>query len=163
MCCNTSCRDTDYYFLDELNNMKSILHFSARFLLALIFLLSGVGKLFGFDQTAELMRSVGFPAPYFFLVCAIAIELVGGFALLVGYKARYAAGGLIVFLIAATFMFHAPFIADPVHGQEQLVNVLKNLAIMGGLLRVVADGAGLFAFDNLIGQKRVAQPELQTA
>ena len=143
--------------------MKSIIHFSARFLIALIFPLSAAGKLFAFDQTAGFMKSVGFPAPYFFLMCAIAIELIGGFALLLGYKARYAAGALVIFLIPATLMFHAAFISDPVHGQEQVVNVLKNLAIIGGLLRIVADGAGLFALDNLAGQKRVAQPALQTA
>src|ERR1051325_2836407 len=140
--------------------MKSLLHLSSRFLIALIFLLSAVGKLFAFDQTAEMMRSVGFPAAKFFLASAIALELIGGFALLLGVGARYAAGALFVFLIPATLIFHAAFISDPVHGQEQMVNTLKNLAIMGGLLRVVADGAGLFSLDSLLGRKRALQPEL---
>lgn len=128
--------------------MNRILHPSARFLVALIFLLSGVGKAFAFSATAEMMAGVGFPAPSFFLICAIVFELVGGTLLLVGYKTRYAAVSLIVFLILATIIFHVPGISDPVHGQEQMINTLKNLAILGALLKFAADGAGAFAVDN---------------
>ena len=128
--------------------MNNILHPLARFLVAVIFLLSGVGKLFGFADTAQMMAGVGFPAPSFFLVCAISIELVGGTLLLTGYKTRYAAIALIVFLIPATIIFHAANIADPVHGQEQMINMLKNLAIIGALIKFAADGAGAFAVDN---------------
>ena len=163
MCCNNNVMTRNKLNLRGIKIMKSILHLSARFLIALIFLLSGVGKLFGFDQTAQMMTSVGFPAAKVFLASAIALELIGGFALLLGYKARYAAGALFLFLIPATLIFHAAFISDPVHGQEQVVNVLKNLAIMGGLLRVVADGAGLFSLDSLFERKQSLQPALGTA
>lgn len=129
--------------------MNNILHPLARFLVALIFLLSGVGKLFGFSDTVQMMTGAGFPAPSFFLVCAIAIELVAGTLLLVGYKARHAAVALIVFLIPATLIFHASGITDPVHGQEQMINMLKNIAIIGALIKFAADGAGKFAADNL--------------
>jgi putative oxidoreductase len=128
--------------------MNNILHPLARFLVAVIFLLSGVGKLFGFADTAQMMAGVGFPTPSFFLACAIAIEIIGGTLLLVGYKTRYAAVALVVFLVPATIIFHAANIADPVHGQEQMINTLKNLAIIGALIKFVADGAGLFAVDN---------------
>jgi len=128
--------------------MNNILHPSARFLVALIFLLSGAGKLFGFSDTAQMMGAAGFPAPSFFLVCAISIELVAGTLLLVGYKTRYAAVALVVFLVPATIIFHAAAIGDPVHGQEQMINTLKNLAILGALLKFAADGAGAFALEN---------------
>lgn len=133
--------------------MNNILHPTARFLVALIFLLSGTGKLFGFSDTAQMMAGAGFPAPSFFLACAIAIEIIGGTLLLVGYKIRYAAVALIVFLIPATIIFHASGIGDPVHGQEQMINTLKNLAIIGALIKFAADGAGAFALDSFRAAK----------
>jgi len=128
--------------------MNNILHPIARFLVAVIFLLSGVGKLFGFSDTVQMMAGVGFPAPSFFLTCAIAIEIIGGTLLLVGYKAHYAAVALVIFLIPATIIFHAANISDPVHGQEQMINMLKNLAIIGALIKFASDGAGAFAVDS---------------
>lgn len=143
--------------------MNNILHPSARFLVALIFLLSGVGKLFGFSDTAQMMAGAGFPAPTFFLVCAIAIELVAGALLLTGYKTGHAAAALIVFLIPATIIFHASGILDPVHGQEQMINTLKNLAILGALLKFAADGAGAFALDNFFAAANDDSPQNEQA
>ena len=143
--------------------MNDILHPLARFLVALIFLLSGVGKLFGFSDTAQMMAGAGFPAPSVFLVCAIALELVGGTLLLVGYKTRYAATALIVFIIPATIIFHATGIGDPVHGQEQMINALKNLAILGALTKFAADGAGAFAVDNFLITARNHLPQSEPA
>lgn len=136
--------------------MYTILHPLARFLVALIFLMSGAGKLFGFAATSRMMAGVGFPAASFFLVCAIAIEIVAGACLLLGFKTRYAAIALAVFLIPATVIFHASGIADPAQGQEQMINTLKNLAILGALLKFAADGAGNFALDNLFAKKSFA-------
>ncbi len=127
-----------------------LLHPLARFLVALIFIMSGMGKLFGFTQTAAMMESVGFPAPSLFLVGAILLEIVGGVLLLVGYKARWASLALFVFLIPATLIFHAANLADPAQGQQQMIEVLKNLAILGALVKFAVDGAGAYALDNLI-------------
>ncbi len=84
--------------------MNSYLNPLARFLVALIFIMSGVGKIFGFTQTAGMMEGVGFPASSFFLVGAIILEIVGGVLLLVGYKTRWASLALIVFLVPATLI-----------------------------------------------------------
>lgn len=128
--------------------MRNILQPVARFLVALIFIMSGVGKVTAFAATAQMMGGVGFPAPTLFLVGAIIIEVVCGVALLIGYQTRWAALGLIIFLIPATLIFHAAGINDPLHGQDQIVQVLKNLAIIGALLKFMADGAGAFSIDN---------------
>ncbi|MGA9996364.1 MAG: DoxX family protein [Pyrinomonadaceae bacterium] len=127
--------------------MRTYLHPISRALVALIFIMSGFGKLMAFGMTAQVMGGVGFPAPQFFLVCAIVIELFGGLALLVGYQTRLAAAALIVFLIPATIIFHAAHLGGP-DGQMQMIEVLKNLAIMGALLKFLADGAGAFSIDN---------------
>lgn len=128
--------------------MNTYLQPISRALLALIFIISGLGKIAGFSATAGMMAGVGFPAPSLFLVAAIVLELVGGIALLVGFKARLGAIALIVFLIPATIIFHAAQLGDPAQTQMQMIEVLKNLAILGGLLRVVTDGAGAFALDK---------------
>jgi putative oxidoreductase len=137
--------------------MKTILHPTARFLVSLIFILSGLGKIFAFGATAAKMDAAGFPAPFVLLVGAILIETLAGAALLLGFKTRYAAWGLVAFLIPATIVFHAANIADPVHGQEQIVQTLKNLAILGALLKFAADGAGLFSLDNFLAKKNSSQ------
>lgn len=129
--------------------MSIYLHPLTRFLVALIFIMSGVGKLFGFTETAAMMESVGFPAPSPFLIAAICLEIIGGILLVIGYKAWWAALALIVFLVPATIIFHAANLADPVQGQQQMIHVLKNLAILGALLKFMADGAGAYALDNM--------------
>ena len=138
--------------------MNNLLHPLSRFLVALIFIMSGVGKLFGFAPTSQMMAGVGFPAPSFFLVCAITIEIVGGALLLFGLKTRWAALALIVFLITATLIFHASGIGDPVKGQDQMIQTLKNLAILGALVKFFADGAGAFALDNKLAGRPVTNP-----
>jgi len=133
----------------------SLLNPLSRFLIAFIFLASGAGKAFAFAPTATMMSSVGFPSPSFFLACAILIELIGGTGLLLGFGTRYAAAALIVFLIPATLIFHAQFAGDPVSGQEQIAHTLKNLAIIGGLLKFVADGGGDYSLDNRHERKEI--------
>ena len=127
--------------------MHTYLQPLARALLALIFILSGLGKLAAFSATLQLMSTVGFPAPALFLFGAVVLEVGGGCAVLVGYKTRWAAVALIMFLIPATFVFHVASLGDQAQGQQQMVEVLKNLAIIGGLLRLVTDGAGAYSLD----------------
>jgi uncharacterized membrane protein YphA (DoxX/SURF4 family) len=143
--------------------MNMILHPLSRFLIALIFLMSGAGKIAGFAQTAEMMEKVGFPAASLFLTGAIVFEIVGGLSLLLGYKVRFGATLLIVFLIAATLIFHVPSLGDAAKSQLEMIQVLKNLAILGGLIKFWADGAGYFALDNWrLSQQQQASAKPQT-
>jgi len=130
--------------------MTNYLHPVARAFVALIFIISGLGKVAAFAAVAGMMGGAGFPAPSLFLAGAITIEIAGGMLLLLGWQTRLAVIALIVFLIPATIVFHAlPMSAGGQVVQEQMVQVLKNLAIIGALLKFLADGAGAFALDNV--------------
>lgn len=126
----------------------------SRGLVALIFIFSGFGKLMAFDQTTSMMEGVGFPLPALFLVAALLIEVLGGIALLLGYKANWAALVLFLFLIPTTIIFHLAHIHDPEQGQMQMIQVMKNLAIMGGLLKFYLTGAGACALDSVLARRR---------
>jgi putative oxidoreductase len=114
-----------------------------RVLLALIFVLSGVGKIFDPAGTIGYISSVGLPLPQVGLVVAIVVEVIGGIALIVGFKTKIAALALAAFTLVAAFAFHFNF-AD----QIQMIMFLKNIAITGGLLYVVAFGAGRYSLDR---------------
>lgn len=129
--------------------MKELLHPISRFLVALIFVISGAGKIFGFAATAAMMGKVGFPLPEFFLVGAIVFEIVGGLLLMFGAQARIGALMLIIFLIPATLIFHVPGIFNAATAQNEMIQTLKNLVILGALLKYLADGAGAYAVDSL--------------
>jgi putative oxidoreductase len=114
-----------------------------RILAVLIFLQSGMGKVENFQGTAQLMASHGI-APYtnFFLVGAIFCELVGSVTLILGYYARFGALVLLVFLIPTTLIFHTNF-----GDQIQMIMFWKNVSMFGGLLVLLAVGAGRFSLD----------------
>jgi len=118
-----------------------------RILLAVIFVLSGFGKLTNAAGTAGYMASHGIPFSGVLVWITGIVELGGGLMLVVGFKARLAAVVLFLFTIAATVIFH-PWWSDP----SQKLNFLKNLCIMGGMLYVAAHGAGRFGIDREDGE-----------
>lgn len=121
---------------------------AGRVLLAHIFVLSGYSKIVGFAGTAKYMASKGMPMVEVLLVGAIVIELIGGLMLAVGWKARWAAWAIFLFVLVLSPIFH-PFWAVP---SEQVVmqtiQLQKNLAIMGGMLYVAFMGPGKLSFDK---------------
>ncbi|KAF3889813.1 MULTISPECIES: DoxX family protein [Nostocales] len=123
--------------------LKKYISLVARSSLSLIFLESGVNKILHPVATQEFMAAYGMPQTGFFLVSAILVELGAGSSVLLGYKARWGAIVLVLFLIAATLIFHTNF-SDPM----QLGQFMKNLAILGGLLMIVQYGPGAVSFDT---------------
>ncbi len=115
---------------------SALLALCGRLLIATIFLASAFGKVTNFDGTVRLMEAHGVPLPQVLCAVAAAVEALGAIALVLGYRCRVAAGGLAAFVVAATLVFHAA--AEP----AQRVHLLKNIAIIGGLLMVVAFGPG---------------------
>lgn len=105
-------------------------HPAARFLLSLIFVVSGVSKLMNFDASLQYMSSTLLPPSEILLGAAIALELVGGLMLMFGFMERWVAWTLALYLVPVTLIFHTNFTE-----QDQVVNFLKNLAIIGGLLQ----------------------------
>ena len=120
---------------------------AGRLLLALIFVISGYNKLVGFDGTVGYIASKGLPLPQLAAAAAITIELIGGILLVIGWQTRWAATAIFLFLIPTTLIFH-PFWAVAAGKQMEMIQFMKNLCIMGGMLYVMAFGAGPLSVDN---------------
>lgn len=126
--------------------MRSYAPLLGRILLGLIFVMSGLTKITGFEATQQQMAAQGMPLTAVFLVGAIAVEVLGGLSVILGLWARGGAAALILFLIPATLIFHTDF------GQQtQVIMFLKNLSIKGGLLLVMAFGSGPYRIRSLRG------------
>jgi len=141
----SECLFKEYRMLDSL---KSPLALVGRVLLALMFVKSGFGKLGNIDGTAAYIASGGLPMPTVLALLVGLLELSGGLALIVGFKARWAALALGVFTLLASVLFHK-FWAVPAEQQMvQQLMFLKNMAVAGGMFMVAALGAGPLSFDN---------------
>ena len=121
---------------------------AGRILLALIFIISGFGKITGFEGTVGYIASKGLPLPQLGAIGALAVELVGGILLIAGCQARWAATAIFLYLIPTTLIFHPFWAVEAAQQQMQQINFMKNLAIMGGMLYVMAFGAGPLSVDN---------------
>lgn len=112
----------------------------ARLALVAPFVVSVFGKITGFSGQAQWIGSM-YPIPEILLVVAILLELTGVISLILGYKVKYGTSALIIFTALATLMFHI--------GDGQLMNFLKNTAIIGGLITLIAlNKSGKLALDN---------------
>jgi len=128
-----------------MNTNRDVSALVARVLLAAIFILGGWGKIAGFEGTVGYIASKGMPFPPLMAAGAIAVELVGGLLLLFGYRARWAAMAIFLFLIPTTLIFHAFWAVPAEQVMTQRNDFFKNAAIMGGMLMVWAFGPGRFA------------------
>jgi len=120
----------------------------ARALLAVLFIQSGWGKLMGFAGVVGYIAAKDLPMPQVLAVMSVAIELGGGILLLIGWRARWVALLFVVFVLVITPIFHNFWNAAANQVQSQQINFMKNLAILGGMLMVVAFGPGRFSVDR---------------
>ncbi len=119
--------------------MQNILALAARVLLSLLFIIAGFGKLTGFEGTVGYFASIGLPIPTLTTALVVAVELLGGLAILVGLFSRPVAALLAVFCVATAFIAHfAPF---------DQISFLKNLGLAGGFLMISAFGPGALSVD----------------
>ncbi len=154
------------------NPLQGIGTLLARVLLSLIFLMSAVGnKIPNFNQVAGYMASEGVPLPKLMLAGAILFLLAGSLSIILGYKARLGAGLLLVFLILATYYFHDFWtwseeaqwilsvnqeVKQPVQ-QVEMISFMKNLALMGAMIFVMANGSGAWSLDRKFATRKGAE------
>jgi putative oxidoreductase len=130
-----------------MNALQNPFALLARLLLAALFLPAGISKISGFAGTAGYIGSVGLPMPELGAAIAIAVEVLGGIALIVGFGTRWAALALAVFTLVATFFFHAYWALPAEQQMMQQLMFMKNIGVVGGLLALAAFGAGAFSLD----------------
>jgi putative oxidoreductase len=112
-----------------------------RIFISLIFLMAGISKISGFAATEAYMTAMGVPS--LLLPLVIFTEVVGALFIIIGYQTRLVAFLLAGFSIVSALLFHFNF-AD----QVQSTMFMKNIAIAGGFLLLVANGPGKWALDN---------------
>lgn len=131
--------------MDQLQQISAPI---GRLLLSMIFIFSGFGKITGYAATQGYMESMGVPGMLLPLV--IALELFGGIAILLGFKARLIALLFVGFNVVSALIFHQ-FWVDA----SQMNPFMKNIAIAGGFLLIFSHGPGAYSMDNSHSRKRL--------
>ena len=124
-----------------MNKLQDLSAPIGRIFLAAIFIMSGMGKITNYAGTQGYMDAMGVPGVMLPLV--IILEVLGGIAIVIGFKARFVAFLMAGFSVVSAILFHADF-----GDQTQLNMFMKNIAIAGGFLLIVAHGAGAYSLDN---------------
>lgn len=137
--------------LNDASGVSAVTDFlplAGRVLMAAIFLISGTGKISAPAATIGFIASAGLPMPTVAYGIAVLIEIVGGTALVLGYRTRMVAAVMAVFCFATALGFHTHF-AD----QNQLMHFFKNMTMAGGFFQIIAFGAGRFSLDARQGRE----------
>jgi len=124
-----------------MNTFQSLLAPVARFLIALIFFVSGMNKMFSYAGTQGYMEAFNISGGL--LPVVIIIEIFAGLAVIIGWKTKLSASTLAGFSVISALIFHANFT-----DQIQFIFFMKNIGLAGGLLLLVANGPGAYALDN---------------
>ena len=131
--------------MDTLNRYGPLV---GRILIALIFVVSGFGKITGFEGTVGYIASKGLPLPEFAAMAAVVIELGGGLMVMFGWKARWAAAAMFVLTAVAALMLHNFWAVPAAQSQNQMIHIMKNVSMLGGLLYVIVYGSGPLSVDS---------------
>ncbi len=127
---------------------QNALSLAGRALIALLFIPAGFGKIAGFAGVTGYIASKGVPLPAVAAAIAVLVELGLGLLVLIGFKARLAALGIAIFTAVITFIFHNYWAVPPEQMMLQQQAFFKNIAVVGGLLMIVAHGAGGWSVDG---------------
>ena len=125
-----------------------------RIFLAPIFVLSGVRKLGAIGATAAQMANHGMPYSSLLVWGAVALELGGGLMLMSGLAVRWVALALCLYTLALAVIFHAYWALPRAEARSQFSVFFEHVAMMGGMLYVVAFGAGAYSLDNLMSRSK---------
>jgi len=121
--------------------MNQYSHLIGRIFLAAIFVLSGAGKVSDPAGTMGYMQAMGVPALLFWPT--VAVELLGGLAVVVGFQTKLVSYLLAGFCLITALFFHRHF-AD----QMQMIMFLKNVSMAGGFLLLASSGATALSIDS---------------
>lgn len=130
-----------------MNSASKPLALVARILMASIFISAGFSKILGFDGVTAYIASKGLPMPMIIAGLTVALEILGGLAIIVGYKARIAGLLLGLFSILAAFIFHNFWAFPPEQVYLQNIMFMKNLSMAGGLFLLTVFGTGGYSID----------------
>jgi len=126
-----------------------------RILIALIFVRAGTNKLGAIAATSATMRSHGIPYPDLLVWGVVVLELGGGLMLMAGLYARWVALALFFYTLSLALIFHAYWTAPEATARTEAAFFFGHLSMMGGMLYVVAFGAGPYSIDALMGRRGV--------
>ena len=141
--------------------IRGVLSLAGRVCLVAIFVMSAVGnKIVNFSSVADGMAAEGILAPKVMLVGATAFLLLGSLSLVLGYRPRLGATLLLVFLAGASYFYHDFWtVEDAGARQAELVQFMKNVALIGAMLLVVANGTGPWSM-HPAGEKPATDSEV---
>ncbi|HET8919893.1 MAG TPA: DoxX family protein [Xanthobacteraceae bacterium] len=137
-----------------MNTMTNFIALVARILLAFLFVQAGYNKLVGGTAGAVTnMTNHGIPFADILVWGAVAVELIGGLMLVAGLFARWVALAIAAYTSALALIFHAYWLAPAAEARIERVIFLNHLSIIGGMLAIVAFGAGCFSLDAAMRRK----------
>lgn len=119
-----------------------------RVLMALLFVYFGYVKMMNFGGSVGYFTKWGFPMPAVMAALAVIFELGGGLMLLVGWKTRWAAWALALYVIIATAVAHRFWTYEAAQAFNQTSHFFKNVSIIGGLIYIAGVGAGRYSIDK---------------
>ena len=126
-----------------MNNLPTFAAPIGRLLLAMMFLMSGLSKIGNFAGTQGYMGAMGVPGAL--LPLAIALEVLGGLAIIIGWQTKIMSVALAGFCVVSAALFHNDF-----SNQSEMIMFMKNVTIAGGFLLLIAHGPGAYALDNRV-------------
>jgi putative oxidoreductase len=108
------------------------------------------------EQVINYAAAAGVPLAGTAVPMAGVVALVGGLSVLLGFKAKLGAWLLVLFLVPVTLFMHRFWgVEDAQMAQMQMINFMKNIALVGGALWIAYFGAGPFSLDALAARKSV--------
>ena len=134
-----------------MNKFNPIFSLAGRVMIALIFILSGLSKISAIEGTQGYMEAMGVPGILIYPV--ILFEVGAGLAIIAGFQTRIVALLLAGFTLFTAFIFH-----NQLGDQMQFIMFMKNVAIAGGLLFLVRNGAGELSLDNRRSTVAISTP-----
>jgi putative oxidoreductase len=134
-----------FFHKPEFTNAAALV---GRILVALIFVISGVTKIGGFEGVVGYIASKGLPMPQVAAALTVALEVGGGVLLIIGWQTRWVALLYFIWLIPVTLVFHKFWGIDAAQVQNQFINFMKNVSIMGAMCLLMGFGPGRYSLDR---------------